>query len=39
MSRLSIRLLAHYILPTLHVICAIKVLHAVQIKVLILGDM
>ena len=36
-SRLSICLLAHYILPTPHVICAIKVLHAVHIKVLILG--
>ena len=35
--RLSIRLLAYYILPTLHVMCDIKVFHAIQIKVLILG--
>ena len=35
--RLPIRLLAYYVLPTLHVMCDIKVFHAVQIKVLILG--
>ena len=36
--RLSIRLLAHYVLPPLHVMCDIKVFHAVQIRVLILGS-
>ena len=35
--RLSIHLLAYYILQTLHVMCDIKVFHAVQIRVLILG--
>ena len=34
---LPIRLLAYYVLPTLHVMCDIKVFHAVQIRVLILG--
>ena len=34
---LPIHLLAYYILLTLHVMCDIKVFHAVQIRVLILG--
>jgi len=35
--RLPIRLLAYYVLPTLHVMCDIKVFYAVQITVMILG--